>query len=104
MASRRTLLLIERRHLSKRTGRAPKELIGVTKYTEEHEFHCEPCRYDWRVRYEVRDREDAEGLGVAYFYQDGIPASPPQQGRRCPNCWVATTGSHLVDGELALKR
>jgi hypothetical protein len=82
----------------------PTELMVKMKHHELHSFHCEPCHYEWQVKYEVRDLTGSRGSGPQYFYLTGIPASPPGEGRRCPNCWVATIDSQMVDGDLALKR
>jgi hypothetical protein len=64
---------------------------------ERYEFHCELCRYEWQMSYEVREPGASHPESRQYAYLTGLPASPPSAGRRCPNCWEPTYSSQLLD-------
>lgn len=64
---------------------------------EQHEFTCGACNYVWQVTYEVLDPSAAQRDARHYRYLTGLPASAPQLGRRCPNCWEPTFSSHRIE-------
>ena len=71
--------------------------MSVENYTEQYEFHCQPCNYNWQMTYRVRVDADDESETRHFCYLNGIPATPPAAGRLCPNCWTPAYSCHMVD-------
>jgi hypothetical protein len=71
--------------------------MRVTSHIEQYEFDCRPCNYVWQMTYEVRSAESPQSAVPAFFYLNGIPATPPDAGRLCPNCWTPSYSGRKLD-------
>jgi hypothetical protein len=68
-------------------------------HIERYEFHCSSCDYTWQITYEVRDLGEVDHTHQ-YLYVTGVPATPPDAGRLCPNCWLPAYSPHMVDSPV----
>jgi hypothetical protein len=70
-------------------------------HIERYEFHCSSCNYTWQITYEVREGRSEPAR--QYLYVSGVPATPPIDGRLCPNCWQPAYSPHMIDSPMLVR-
>jgi hypothetical protein len=77
--------------------------MRAKSHIEQYEFECQPCNYGWLMTYEVRPAENSQSAVPDFFYLNGIPATPPDAGRLCPNCWTPSYSGRKLDEAVLVR-